>query len=67
VSGLRLLFREAAKLDAAITVDMEQYAFKDLTLEIFRGVWRKKNFPPRRGQRLHCKRISEKRRAMFAR
>jgi RHH-type proline utilization regulon transcriptional repressor/proline dehydrogenase/delta 1-pyrroline-5-carboxylate dehydrogenase len=35
---LRLLFREAAKLGAAITVDMEQYVFKDLTLGIFRGV-----------------------------
>ena len=41
---LRLLFREAAKLDAAITVDMEQYAFKDLTLEIFRGVLAEKEF-----------------------
>ena len=35
---LRELFREAGRLGAAITVDMEQYAFKDLTLEIFRGV-----------------------------
>ena len=41
---LRLLFREAAKLDAAITVDMEQYAFKDLTLEIFRGVLAEEEF-----------------------
>jgi RHH-type proline utilization regulon transcriptional repressor/proline dehydrogenase/delta 1-pyrroline-5-carboxylate dehydrogenase len=41
---LRLLFREAAKLDAAITVDMEQYAFKDLTLESFRGVLAEKEF-----------------------
>ena len=41
---LRLLFREAAKLDAAITVDMEQYAFKDLTLEILRGVLAEKEF-----------------------
>ena len=35
---LRELFREAGRLGAAITVDMEQYAFKDLTLEIFRAV-----------------------------
>ena len=35
---LQQLFREAARLGAAITVDMEQYAFKDLTLEIFRTV-----------------------------
>ena len=35
---LRELFREAGRLGAAITVDMEQHAFKDLTLEIFRGV-----------------------------
>jgi RHH-type proline utilization regulon transcriptional repressor/proline dehydrogenase/delta 1-pyrroline-5-carboxylate dehydrogenase len=35
---LRDLLREAGRLGAAITVDMEQYAFKDLTLEIFRGV-----------------------------
>jgi RHH-type proline utilization regulon transcriptional repressor/proline dehydrogenase/delta 1-pyrroline-5-carboxylate dehydrogenase len=41
---LRLLFREAAKLGAAITVDMEQYAFKDLTLEIFRGVLAEEEF-----------------------
>ncbi len=32
------LFREAARLGAAITVDMEQYAFRDLTLAIFRNV-----------------------------
>src|SRR6266576_361403 len=41
---LRELFREAAKLGAAGTVDMEQYAFKDLTLEIFRGVAAEKEF-----------------------
>jgi RHH-type proline utilization regulon transcriptional repressor/proline dehydrogenase/delta 1-pyrroline-5-carboxylate dehydrogenase len=35
---LRELFREAARLGAALTVDMEQYAFKDLTLAIFRSV-----------------------------
>ena len=35
---LEELLREAARLDAAVTVDMEQYAFKDLTLAIFRSV-----------------------------
>jgi RHH-type transcriptional regulator, proline utilization regulon repressor / proline dehydrogenase / delta 1-pyrroline-5-carboxylate dehydrogenase len=33
---LRPLFLEAARLNAALTIDMEQYAFKDLTLAIFR-------------------------------
>src|SRR5262249_11407548 len=32
---LRPLFREAARLNAALTIDMEQYGFKDLTLAIF--------------------------------
>lgn len=32
---LRSLFREAAHLKAALTIDMEQYAFKDLTLSLF--------------------------------
>jgi len=32
---LRPLFREAARLNAALTIDMEPYAFKDLTLAIF--------------------------------
>jgi RHH-type proline utilization regulon transcriptional repressor/proline dehydrogenase/delta 1-pyrroline-5-carboxylate dehydrogenase len=35
---LRLLFGEAARLNAALTLDMEQYLFKDLTLAIFRNV-----------------------------
>jgi RHH-type proline utilization regulon transcriptional repressor/proline dehydrogenase/delta 1-pyrroline-5-carboxylate dehydrogenase len=35
---LRSLFREAARLQAALTIDMEQYAFKDLTLSIFRNL-----------------------------
>ena len=35
---LRPLFREAARLNAALTLDMEQYSFKDLTLAIFRGL-----------------------------
>ncbi len=41
---LRGLLREAAKLGAALTVDMEQFAFKDLTLEIFRGVLEEREF-----------------------
>ena len=41
---LRELFREAGRLGAAITVDMEQYAFKELTLEIFRGVLEEAEF-----------------------
>jgi RHH-type proline utilization regulon transcriptional repressor/proline dehydrogenase/delta 1-pyrroline-5-carboxylate dehydrogenase len=41
---LRELFREAANLGAAVTVDMEQYGFKELTLEIFRGVLEEKEF-----------------------
>ena len=43
-SRLRELLREAAHLHAAITVDMEQYAFKELTLEIFRGVLTENEF-----------------------
>ncbi len=35
---LRPLFREAARLQAALTIDMEQYAFKDLTLDIFKNL-----------------------------
>ena len=44
---LRELFREAGGLGAAITVDMEQYAFKELTLEIFRGVLEEEEFRER--------------------
>ena len=44
---LRGLLREAARLQAAITVDMEQYAFKDLTLEIFRAVLEEEEFRER--------------------
>ena len=32
------LFSEAARLNATLTLDMEQYSFKDLTLSIFRGL-----------------------------
>jgi RHH-type proline utilization regulon transcriptional repressor/proline dehydrogenase/delta 1-pyrroline-5-carboxylate dehydrogenase len=41
---LRELFREATRLGAAITVDMEQYSFKDVTLAIFRGVLEDQEF-----------------------
>jgi RHH-type proline utilization regulon transcriptional repressor/proline dehydrogenase/delta 1-pyrroline-5-carboxylate dehydrogenase len=41
---LRELFREAARLQAAVTVDMEQFAFRDLTLEIFRAVLEEAEF-----------------------
>jgi RHH-type proline utilization regulon transcriptional repressor/proline dehydrogenase/delta 1-pyrroline-5-carboxylate dehydrogenase len=41
---LRPLLREAAKLDAALTVDMEQYAHKNLTLDIFRSVLEEEEF-----------------------
>jgi RHH-type transcriptional regulator, proline utilization regulon repressor / proline dehydrogenase / delta 1-pyrroline-5-carboxylate dehydrogenase len=41
---LRELFREAGSLGAAITVDMEHYAFKELTLEIFRAVLEEEEF-----------------------
>jgi RHH-type transcriptional regulator, proline utilization regulon repressor / proline dehydrogenase / delta 1-pyrroline-5-carboxylate dehydrogenase len=44
---LRELFREAANLGAAVTVDMEQYGFKELTLEIFRRVLEEKEFRER--------------------
>ena len=41
---LRPLFREAARLKAALTVDMEQFAFKDLTLAIFRDLLEESEF-----------------------
>jgi RHH-type proline utilization regulon transcriptional repressor/proline dehydrogenase/delta 1-pyrroline-5-carboxylate dehydrogenase len=41
---LRELFREATRLGAAVTVDMEQHAFKDLTLTIFRSVLEEPEF-----------------------
>ena len=41
---LRELCREAARLGAAVTVDMEQYAYKDLTFAIFRGVLEEQEF-----------------------
>lgn len=44
---LRLLFREASRLGAALTLDMEQYAYKDLTLAIFRSLLEEKEFQER--------------------
>jgi RHH-type transcriptional regulator, proline utilization regulon repressor / proline dehydrogenase / delta 1-pyrroline-5-carboxylate dehydrogenase len=44
---LRQLLREAASLGAAVTVDMEQYSFKELTLAIFRGVLEEPEFHER--------------------
>ncbi len=41
---LRELFREAAAVNAAVTVDMEQNAFRALTLEIFRSVLEEAEF-----------------------
>jgi RHH-type proline utilization regulon transcriptional repressor/proline dehydrogenase/delta 1-pyrroline-5-carboxylate dehydrogenase len=41
---LRALFREAAALGAAVTVDMEQFSFRELTLEIFRSVLEEAEF-----------------------
>lgn len=41
---LRLLFREASRLGAALTLDMEQYAYKDLTLAVFRALLEEKEF-----------------------
>ena len=41
---LRPLFREAARLKAALTVDMEQSAFKDVTLAIFRDLLEEREF-----------------------
>lgn len=41
---LRPIFREAARSNAALTVDMEQYAFKDLTRQIFLGLLEESEF-----------------------
>jgi len=43
-SRLRPLFREASRLGAALTIDMEQYAYKDLTLAIFCALLEEKEF-----------------------
>jgi RHH-type transcriptional regulator, proline utilization regulon repressor / proline dehydrogenase / delta 1-pyrroline-5-carboxylate dehydrogenase len=41
---LRPLFREAARLKAALTIDMEQFAFKETTLAIFRRLLEEAEF-----------------------
>ncbi len=41
---LRTLFRAAARLNAALTIDMEQYALKGLTLEIFHRLLEESGF-----------------------
>ena len=41
---LRSILREAARLDVAITIDMEQYAFKPLTFQIFRALLEEEEF-----------------------
>ncbi|HEU4342203.1 MAG TPA: L-glutamate gamma-semialdehyde dehydrogenase [Candidatus Binatia bacterium] len=41
---LKQLLREAARLKAALTLDMEQFAFKDLTLAIFRSLLEEREF-----------------------
>ena len=41
---LRSILREAAWFDAAITIDMEQYAFKPLTFQIFRALLEEEEF-----------------------
>jgi RHH-type proline utilization regulon transcriptional repressor/proline dehydrogenase/delta 1-pyrroline-5-carboxylate dehydrogenase len=41
---VRSILREAARLDAAVTIDMEQYAFKPLTFEIFRALLEEEEF-----------------------
>jgi RHH-type transcriptional regulator, proline utilization regulon repressor / proline dehydrogenase / delta 1-pyrroline-5-carboxylate dehydrogenase len=41
---LRSILREAARLQAAVTIDMEQYAFKPLTFEIFRALLEEEEF-----------------------
>jgi RHH-type proline utilization regulon transcriptional repressor/proline dehydrogenase/delta 1-pyrroline-5-carboxylate dehydrogenase len=41
---LRPIFREASLLGAALTIDMEQYAYKDLILAIFRGLLEEREF-----------------------
>ncbi len=41
---LRPLFGEAARVNAALTLDMEQHSFKDLTVSIFRGLLEESEF-----------------------
>jgi len=41
---LRSIFREGARLGAALTIDMEKYAYKDLTLAVFRDLLEEEEF-----------------------
>jgi RHH-type transcriptional regulator, proline utilization regulon repressor / proline dehydrogenase / delta 1-pyrroline-5-carboxylate dehydrogenase len=41
---VRSILREAARLGAAVTIDMEQYAFKPLTFQIFRALLEEEEF-----------------------
>ncbi|NIO10639.1 MAG: L-glutamate gamma-semialdehyde dehydrogenase [Deltaproteobacteria bacterium] len=41
---LRSIFREGARLGASLTIDMEKYAYKDLTLSIFRELLEEDEF-----------------------
>ncbi|MBI2360577.1 MAG: bifunctional proline dehydrogenase/L-glutamate gamma-semialdehyde dehydrogenase, partial [Deltaproteobacteria bacterium] len=44
---LTRLMREASRLGAALTIDMEQYAFKDLTLSVFTSLLEETEFRER--------------------
>jgi RHH-type proline utilization regulon transcriptional repressor/proline dehydrogenase/delta 1-pyrroline-5-carboxylate dehydrogenase len=41
---VRSILREAGRLGAAVTIDMEQYAFKPLTFQIFRALLEEEEF-----------------------
>lgn len=41
---LRSIFREGVRLGAALTIDMEKYAYKDLTLAVFRELLEEEEF-----------------------
>lgn len=41
---LRFLFQEASRLGAALTIDMEQHYYKELTLAIFRSLLEEEEF-----------------------
>jgi RHH-type proline utilization regulon transcriptional repressor/proline dehydrogenase/delta 1-pyrroline-5-carboxylate dehydrogenase len=45
--NLRPLFREAARLNTALTLDMEQYSLKDLTFAIFHSLLEESEFKSR--------------------
>ena len=41
---LRFIFREGTRLGASLTIDMEKYAYKDITLAIFRELLEEEEF-----------------------